>query len=135
MVEFYSPKGFTVAKDDVPVIPMGPGQAQCVKWGGFLIEFARVPGGFPPGGDAAWEGLPDNLCQCPHWGYLLKGKALLRLADGTEATINAGDLYHCPPGHRLYAIEDFELIEFNPVTSMTGAAIQSFSKNLTGDQT
>jgi hypothetical protein len=129
-VEFFSPSGWTIAKDDLPVIAMGPGEAQCAQWEGFLIEFARVPAGFPPGGDIAWQGLPNNLCQCPHWGYLIKGKALLRLADGTETMINGGDLYHCPPGHKLYAVQDFELIEFNPVTAMSGAAIQSFTANL-----
>ncbi|MGA8297575.1 MAG: hypothetical protein WB770_11080 [Acidimicrobiales bacterium] len=116
------------------MVRMGPGQAQCAQWDGFLIEFANVPGGFPPGGDAAWEGLPNNLCQCPHWGYLLKGKALVRLADGTEMTINGGDLYHCPPGHKLYAVEDFELIEFNPAGAMKGASIQAFSKNFESEE-
>ena len=128
MVEFFSPQSWTVARDEIPVVGMGLAEAQCVRWEGFVVEFARAPAGFPPGGDAAWDGLPDNLCQCPHWGYLLKGKALVRLADGSEFTIDGGDLYHCPPGHRLYAIEDFELIEFNPVTSMSGASIQSFAK-------
>jgi len=31
-----------------------------------------------------------------------------------ELEINAGDLYYCPPGHKLFAIEDFENLEFNP---------------------
>jgi hypothetical protein len=126
-VEFFSPPGFAVAKDDVPVVAMGPAEAQCVRFGDFLIEIARAPAGFPPGGDAAWKGLPDNLCHCPHWGYLMRGKARVRLADGGEFMIEAGDLYHVPAGHRLYAVEDFELIEFNPVTAMTGASIQSFA--------
>jgi hypothetical protein len=127
-VEFFSPSGFTVARDEIPVVRMGRAEAQCVRWGDFLIEIARAPAGFPPGGDAAWEGLPDNLCNCPHWGYLMKGKALVRLADGNEFTIGEGDLYHVPGGHRLFAVEDFELIEFNPIASMGGASIQSFAK-------
>ena len=125
MVEFFSPQSWTVARDEIPVVGMGLAEAQCVRWEDFVIEFARATAGFPPGGDAAWDGLPDNLCQCPHWGYLLKGKALVRLADGSEFTINGGDLYYCPPGHRLYAIEDFELIEFNPADRMGGASIQA----------
>ena len=38
--------------------------------GGMTAAFVRVPKGadFRP----ALSGLPDDLCQCPHWGYLLK---------------------------------------------------------------
>lgn len=129
MAELFVPKGLTVAKDALPVVSMGPYQAQWAQWEGYAMAFERVPGGFPPGGDVAWQGLPNDLCQCPHWGYLLKGKALLRLADGSETTINGGDLYYCPPGHKLYAIEDFENIEFNPAKEAQ-ATIEAFSSNI-----
>jgi len=114
MPAIFKPTDFVVAKKDIPVVSMGPYRAQWAEWEGHAMAFEVVPKGFPPGGEIAWEGLPEDLCQCPHWGYLLKGKALLRLADGRELTINEGDAYYCPPGHKLYAIEDFENLEFNP---------------------
>lgn len=27
------------------------------------------------------RGLPDDLCQCPHWGFLLKGVMRAKFAD------------------------------------------------------
>ena len=75
------------------------------------------------------RGLPGDSCQCPHWGYLLKGKALLRLADGRELEINEGDLYYCPPGHKLYAIEAFENLEFNPAREAE-QTMNAFTSNI-----
>ena len=47
----------------------------------------------PPGVDFTplFEGLPGDLCQCPHWGYVLTGSISLRYADGTEEATRAGE--------------------------------------------
>ena len=44
------------------------------------------------------KGLPDDRCQCPHWGYVLKGRMTARYADRNEV-IEAGDAFYTPPGH------------------------------------
>jgi hypothetical protein len=44
------------------------------------------------------KGLPDDRCQCPHWGYVVSGKMTLRYADGEEV-FEAGDAFYAPPGH------------------------------------
>lgn len=46
-----------------------------------------------------FAGLPDDRCQCPHFGYLLKGKVKFTFADGSEEVYETGDAYHAPPGH------------------------------------
>ena len=40
--------------------------------GDFTGYFEKIKGGtdFSP----LFVGLPDDSCQCPHWGYLFKGK-------------------------------------------------------------
>ena len=44
------------------------------------------------------KGLPDDRCQCPHWGYVVNGKMTFRYADGEEV-FEAGDAFYAPPGH------------------------------------
>jgi hypothetical protein len=58
-------------------------------------------------------GLPDDRCQCPHWGYVLKGRMTVKYAD-REEVINAGDAYYLAPGHSPTMEAGTELIEFSP---------------------
>ena len=70
-------------------------------------------------GQRAWtqppmfKGLPDDRCQCPHWGYLIKGRVRIKYRDHEEV-INAGEVYYLPPGHTPVAEEDSEMVEFSP---------------------
>jgi quercetin dioxygenase-like cupin family protein len=40
-----------------------------------------------------------DSCQLSHVGYAVSGQATIRLDDGTEQTISAGQSYTIPPGH------------------------------------
>jgi quercetin dioxygenase-like cupin family protein len=40
-----------------------------------------------------------DSCQNAHLGYVVSGRLTVRLNDGTEKTLNAGDSYTIPPGH------------------------------------
>jgi hypothetical protein len=44
------------------------------------------------------KGLPDDRCQCAHWGYVLEGSMTMRFADHEEV-FTAGDAWYAPPGH------------------------------------
>ena len=44
------------------------------------------------------KGLPDDRCQCPHWGYVFKGRMTARYADRDEV-FEVGDAFYIPPGH------------------------------------
>jgi hypothetical protein len=44
------------------------------------------------------KGLPDDRCQCPHWGYIVNGNMTFRYAD-REEVFEAGDAFYTPPGH------------------------------------
>ncbi len=61
-----------------------------------------------------FAGLPDDACQSPHWGYVLRGKVTFRSTDGTEETVHAGQAYVVPPGHTPVFHPDTELVEFSP---------------------
>lgn len=99
------------------------------NWGD--LNVARVR--FPAGADAAplLEGLPDDLCQCPHWGTVVKGSIHVTYSDGTEETVRAGDVYYWPPGHTVRVDEDYEAIEFSPSGQM-GELMQHLETKLSG---
>lgn len=61
-----------------------------------------------------FEGLEGNLCQCPHWGFVLGGQLTTTDADGTQETVNANDLFYWPPGHNVKVSKDSEIIMFSP---------------------
>lgn len=59
-------------------------------------------------------GLEGNLCQCPHWGYLLSGQLTTTDAEGIQEVVNGNDLFYWPPGHNVMINEDAEIIMFSP---------------------
>lgn len=59
-------------------------------------------------------GLEGNLCQCPHWGYVLQGQITTTDAEGVQETVNKNDLFFWPAGHNVKVIADAEIIMFSP---------------------
>ncbi|WP_435358906.1 cupin domain-containing protein [Haloarchaeobius sp. DFWS5] len=59
-------------------------------------------------------GLEDDLCQCPHWGYVLEGTLTASYADGSEEVTETGDLFYWPPGHTIRANDESEIVMFSP---------------------
>jgi hypothetical protein len=61
-----------------------------------------------------FQGLEDNLCQCPHWGFVLRGELTTTDASGTRETVRANDLFYWPPGHNVKVDADAEIVMFSP---------------------
>ncbi|HEY7835595.1 MAG TPA: cupin domain-containing protein [Ktedonobacterales bacterium] len=47
-----------------------------------------------------------ELCMARHIGYVVSGRAMVRLADGTERELAAGDAFDVPPGHDAWVVGD-----------------------------
>jgi Cupin domain len=64
------------------------------------------------------KGLPDDRCQCPHWGYVLVGRVTFRIGDRTE-TYETGDAFYVPPGHVPIRNEPgSEYLQFSPAEEL-----------------
>lgn len=61
-----------------------------------------------------FQGLPGNACQCPHWGFVLRGRLTTTDARGVEETVGADDLFYWPPGHNVRVDADAEIVMFSP---------------------
>jgi len=89
---------------------------------GFEGRYERLEGGYTVGfetysedSDAAelFRGLPDDRCQCPHWGFVVEGRVAFRFGD-REETYEAGDAYYAPAGHTPVFYTGTEVVEFSP---------------------
>jgi len=45
------------------------------------------------------KGLPDDHCDCPHWGYVIGGKVTFTHLDGRTEVFETGDAFYVAPGH------------------------------------
>ncbi len=64
-----------------------------------------------------FRGLPDDHCQCPHWGVVTTGKMVFRYADHDE-TYQEGDAYYGAPGHLPLLFAGTEVVEFSPTDAL-----------------
>jgi hypothetical protein len=79
------------------------------------------------------KGLPGDACQCPHWGYVFKGRLTWRYAD-REEVFEAGDAFFAPPGHAPEAEAGSEFVQFSPSEELraTEAAIMENMQKVQG---
>jgi hypothetical protein len=63
------------------------------------------------------HGLEGDLCQCPHWGYMLKGTLRMHTPDGPKDYAE-GQAFYWAPGHAPEALEDAEYIDFSPTQEL-----------------
>lgn len=101
------------AKGDLPaVVEIDGGAIRQATWGTISVEL----GDFSVEADPApfFRGLPGDRCQCPHWGYVIRGRLRFRYAD-REEVYNAGDAYYAEPGHLPLIEAGTEYVEFSPI--------------------
>ena len=109
-----------VAKDNVDIRMEIPGAVirQRTEFGD-VSGFQKISGEYftlAAGVDTTplFQGLEGNLCQCPHWGFVLRGQLTTTDAMGVRETVTANDLFYWPPGHNVKVDADAEIIMFSP---------------------
>jgi mannose-6-phosphate isomerase-like protein (cupin superfamily) len=64
------------------------------------------------------RGAPHDQCQCPHWGYVTKGRLTYRFAD-REEVVEAGEAFYLPSGHIPVQNEPgSEFVQFSPTKEL-----------------
>ena len=94
----------------------GPGyEGHFEELGEYTVGFEE----FTEGGDFSplFRGLPDDRCQCSHWGMVVKGRLTFTYADGQDV-VEAGEAYFAPPGHTPAADPGTQTIEFTPTAKL-----------------
>jgi len=109
-----------VAKDNVDVRMQIPGAViRQRKEFGNVRGFDTISGEYftlAAGVDTTplFQGLEGNLCQCPHWGFVLHGQLTTTDAAGGQETVYENDLFYWPPGHNVRVDADAEIVMFSP---------------------
>lgn len=97
-----------------------------IEWGGLTLEYGQVRQTMDLA--AFFKGLPDDRCQCPHWGYVLNGQLRYRYQD-REEVFEAGQIYYAPPGHTPVFEAGLEYVEFSP-TDQLAKTMEVVERNL-----
>jgi hypothetical protein len=102
---------------EVPIEMKGDGiETRGSTWGDVTVRHVHLPPGvdFTP----LFEGLPGDMCQSAHWGYVTEGAITVRYSDGARETTRAGELFYWPGGHTGWTDEGVTFIEFSPAEAI-----------------
>jgi hypothetical protein len=111
-------------RQDVPVTIQDDNvELRTKEVGELTVSFINLKQGTDLG--PALVGLPDDLCQCPHWGYMLDGRLKMVTKDGDEV-YEAGQAFYWPAGHAPVALTDCAYVDFSP-TAEFAAVIRHIS--------
>jgi hypothetical protein len=101
-------------KMDIPgaVIRQQTGFGDVSGYGKISAEYFTLAAGVDT--TPLFQGLEGDLCQCPHWGFVVSGRLTTTDADGTQETVRANDLFYWPPGHNVRVDDDAEIVMFSP---------------------
>ncbi|MEX0850984.1 MAG: hypothetical protein WD015_05715 [Gaiellaceae bacterium] len=105
-----------LAREDFPMAIEGDGvEFRMRELGEMAMAWVRLPEGanLTP----LLQGLPEDLCQCPHWGFMLRGKLVMHTRSGDEV-YEAGQAFYWAPGHAPEALEDCEYIDVSPAAEL-----------------
>jgi hypothetical protein len=105
-----------IQRTELPVALEAEGvEVRATEVGELTAGWFRIDEGVDLG--PALVGLPGDLCPCPHWGYMLKGRLLMRTANG-DREYRAGEAFYWAPGHAPVALEDCEYVDFSPTKEL-----------------
>ena len=126
-----------IAKQDIPVRINAPGAVARQRTNfGNAAGYGTISGEYfslAAGTDIAplLQGLENDLCQSPHWGYVLEGELTVTYAGGKSEEVSGGDLFYWPPGHTVKVGRDAEVILFSPQHEH-GEAIEHMLSKMAG---
>jgi len=79
----------------------------------YIVSFFTLKADWEPPA-LLFKGLPNDMCQSPHYGYVFKGQIVLKYVDHEE-TIKAGEAYYMKPGHiPIRGVKGTEFLEVSP---------------------
>ena len=116
---------------NIPAEKFGDYEVRAVQWGNINVSFEKAGSDFDV--TPYFKGLPDNLDQCPHWGFVFKGEFITKYKDHEEH-IKAGQAYYTAPGHTTIVKKGTELLEFSPAPEIQ-KTFEAITRNMAAMET
>jgi quercetin dioxygenase-like cupin family protein len=91
--------------DETRSFPANKGQVDLLNLGGGVVGRAT----FAPGWRWSEHVKPmagTDSCEATHLGYVVSGRQMVRMDDGTEVEFGPGDVISIPPGHDGWVVGD-----------------------------
>lgn len=101
-----------MAWEGAKVSRVGDMVSETVEMGELIAARHRIPAGFDSAPYYRDRGLPDGMCPCEHWCFLVSGRLRYRFNDDTSVEVGPGEAFHLKAGHLADVLEDSELVEF-----------------------
>jgi hypothetical protein len=110
----------------------GVGEIRRVESGDVTVEFGRVERAIDP--TPLFRGLPDDMCQCRHQGYVVSGQLTFK-TKGDPLEVIAGEAFDIAPGHIPVTAGSCEWVQFTATADQrkTDEVIQRNAAAATGD--
>jgi quercetin dioxygenase-like cupin family protein len=118
------------SKDSLPIKDYGPVEEGEAVVDGWAIDFTTFKADID--GTPMLKGLPGDHCNCPHWGYVLKGSFTFRFPDHDEV-VEAGEAFYVGPGHIPVITAGTEVVMFSPAEELHETA-QAIERNMAAMQ-
>ncbi|MCW4037391.1 MAG: cupin domain-containing protein [Candidatus Bathyarchaeota archaeon] len=102
------------SKNDIPIAFSNEQmEVRTIEADDYVVSFTTVKVDWEPP-SLLFKGLPGDMCQTPHYGYVFKGQIVLKYMDHEE-TIKAGEAYYMKPGHiPIRGVKGLEFLEISP---------------------
>ncbi|MGB9111368.1 MAG: cupin domain-containing protein [Acidimicrobiales bacterium] len=104
-------KSFDAPDETRPFVDKG--KVEIVNVGGGVVGLAT----FEPGWKWSEHVRPlagTESCQASHVGYVVSGRSVVRMDDGSELEVGPGEILSIPPGHDGWTVGDepFVFVDF-----------------------
>jgi quercetin dioxygenase-like cupin family protein len=93
--------------DEVREMPFA--RAEVVKIGGGEVMRMTLQPGWR-WSEHAKPRAGTELCEAPHFTYMVSGRLRIHMADGTEFELRAGQVNTTPPGHDAWVVGDEQVV-------------------------
>lgn len=104
-------ESFHIPVGDIPPNP-DSGFTNVYNKGGMSIGYIDIAE--PMDLSFLFKGLPHDLCNSPHWGYVIDGSLRVIYQDEKQDTVKAGEVFYWPELHTGVVDDSVKFVDFSP---------------------